>query len=275
MSYRKKHIKVKIHKIKPKKSILKNKWFWIAILFLAVIIFAFYFLFFYPGIQVKNIEISGNQKIQSQDIKNLVSHSVDSKSIFFINSGKISKEILEKFPAIEKVAVNKNFPQTLALDIAERKSVGAYCLSASSEQANNNCFSIDKNGIVFETAEGNPDNLTIMQTGENKDVFIGQEAVAENIIDAIYKIKKILKDNFQIDLKTALVASSAKLDITTKENWQIYFDLGPDSDVNSQIVKLNLLLDKGISQDSRKNLRYIDLRPKDRAIVCDNKTCGG
>jgi hypothetical protein len=106
-------------------------------------------------------------------------------------------------------------------------------------------------------------------------VFTGEDVVAQNIINAISKIQKSLKDNFQIDLKEALVASSVRLNVTTSENWQIYFDLSPESDINLQLTKLNLLLNGGMSADSRKNLRYIDLRPQDRAIICDNKTCGG
>ena len=62
--------------------------------------------------------------------------------------------------------------------------------------------------------------------------------------------------------------------MNTSKNWQIYFDLSSDSDINSQLTKLNLLLNGGISADDMKNLHYIDFRPKDRAIICDNATCG-
>jgi len=63
MSYRKKHIKGKIHRIKPKKSIFRMMWFWITVLVLIVIFSISYFLIFYQGIQVNNITISGNQKV--------------------------------------------------------------------------------------------------------------------------------------------------------------------------------------------------------------------
>jgi len=276
MSYRKKHIKSKIHKIRPKKSILKRPWFWIILLLLIIISSACYLLLFYSGIQVKNIIILGNQKVAASDIENLVSSDInnkilglfDSRSIFLINSDKLNKEILGKFPIIQSVKINKNLPQTLILNIAERKPVGVYC------QNNNQCFSIDENGIIFEQSSASSDNLTIEKTSENSQASLGQMAVAKNVIDLILKVDKNLKDNFQTDIKTAMIASSERLNIETNENWQIYFDLNPDSDINSQLIKLNLLLTNGISADSRKNLRYIDLRPKDRAVVCDNMECG-
>ncbi|MCX6723024.1 MAG: FtsQ-type POTRA domain-containing protein [Candidatus Staskawiczbacteria bacterium] len=277
MSYRKKHVKGKIHNIKPKKSILKNKWFWFIILFLLIIFSAFYFILFYPGFQVNNIIIYGNQKVSGDDIKNLVSNDINnnilyvanSKSIFLINNDKINKEILNKFSIIEKLVIKRNFPQTLSLNITERKPVGIYC------QTDSSCFSIDENGIIFEPASINLDSFSIRQILENNQVFTGEQVVNENVINAISKIQKMLKDNFKIDLKTALIASSLRLNIMTNTNWQIYFDLSPDSNINSQIIKLNLLLKSGISQENIKNLRYIDLRPKDRAIVCDNQECGG
>ncbi|MGA2417812.1 MAG: FtsQ-type POTRA domain-containing protein [Candidatus Staskawiczbacteria bacterium] len=285
MSYRKKHIKSKIHRIRPRKSIFRRLWFWIVILFLIIVLFIFYLVLFYPGLQIKNIVVSGNDKISTQELQDVIFNNantglvkfwnfqITSKSIFLFNINKIDKEILEKFPTIEKVTINKKLPQTIMLGVTEREPVGVFC-------DNNNCFLIDNNGIVFEPLSTNPANVLIVRqdpkgTPENGQVFTGEDVVAQNIINAISKIQKSLKDNFQIDLKEALVASSVRLNVTTSENWQIYFDLSPESDINLQLTKLNLLLNGGMSADSRKNLRYIDLRPQDRAIICDNKTCGG
>ena len=275
-SYRKKHIKGKIHRIKPKKSIFRRLWFWIIFLFLIIVFSVFYFAFFYSGVQIKNVVISGNEKVAGSDIENLISTDInnkilglfDSKSIFLVNPDRINKDILEKFPEIEKLTINKKLPQTLILNVTERKSVGIYC------QTNNICFLIDQNGIIFEASEINSENVIIKQASEDSQIFIGQEVVAKNIIDLLLKVEKNLKDNFQINLKEALIASSIRLDVDTNENWKIYFDLSPNYNINSQITKLNLLLNSEISVNQRKNLRYIDLRPKDRAIVCDNKTCG-
>lgn len=71
-----------------------------------------------------------------------------------------------------------------------------------------------------------------------------------------------------------MVASSIRIDVKTDKNWKIYFDLNETSDINLQLTKLNLLLGGGMTDTEKSNLRYIDLRPKDRAIICDNSTCG-
>ena len=57
------------------------------------------------------------------------------------------------------------------------------------------------------------------------------------------------------------------MNVTTDGGWQIYFNVGSgDPDIDSQITKLNLLLNETINPDARKTLQYIDLRFKDRAI---------
>lgn len=283
MPYRKKHIKNKIYKIKPKKSILKKMWFWLLILFAVLVLSISYFILFYPKFQVKNIVISGNEKVNAQDLQKLVLENINtglvkfwnidvsSKSIFLVNTDKLNKEILRKLPIIEKLQINRKLPETVLLGIEERKPVGIFCPPSGE----NNCFLVDQNGIIYELLTAVPSNIIIVrQAGNNNPLSAGEKALAQNISDAISKIQKNLKDNFQIDLREAFVTSPIRLNITTKENWQIYFDVSSSADIDLQITKLNLLLKNEISKDDIKNLRYIDLRPKDRAIICDNSACG-
>jgi len=296
MSYRKRHVKSKIHRIRPRKSVFKKLWFWIIILVLTIVSAGFYLLFFYSGLQVKNIVVLGNEKIKTQDLEELAFNNADinllsfwnikivSRSILFVDIDKINNDILKKYSVVENAKISKKLPETLTLDITERKPIGAFCPSAgastelsrmSSGQAVDQCFSIDNSGVIFGSAGAVPENTTIVrQLFNSGQVFTGEQVVAENIISAIYKIRKSLKDNFQIDLKEVLITSPLRINVKTNENWQIYFDLAPASDIGSQITKLNLLLSDEISADKRKNLRYVDLRPKDKAIVCDNSTCG-
>ena len=132
--------------------------------------------------------------------------------------------------------------------------------------------SADAPGVIVDTVsvnetylKNNPENMFIVRQMGNKEAYTGENVIAQNIIGAVSKIEKDLKDNFKIDIKEALITTPIRLDIKTKENWQIYFDLSKDSDVNMQITKLNLLLKGDINADVREKLQYIDLRFKDRA----------
>ena len=126
MSYRKKHIKTKIYKLKkPKKSIFKRPVFWIIFLLAVIIFFTLYVFVFSSNFQIKDIMVSGNEKILVEDIQDLVfaklgikfismeKWSLESKSIFFIDQKKIKKEILNNFPVIESIEINKKIPHSL------------------------------------------------------------------------------------------------------------------------------------------------------------------
>jgi cell division septal protein FtsQ len=291
MSYRKRHVKFRIHKAKPRKSIFKRLWFWILILFLIIVFTGCYFLIFYSGAQIKDIVIFGNQKVATSDIENLISGNIShrilgigdwqisSKSIFLIDSDKLSKEILNKFPVIEAAEIKRKFMQTLQLQINERAPVAVFCQAdENAAPENEDCYFIDKNGIIFEAVHAVPQEMAIVRQNTHVALFIGEKAVQGNIMDLFVNAEKNLKDNFQISIKNAKIVSPAKLNVQTDEGWLIYFDLSENFDIDSQITKLNLLLSNKLSAGpegyTRKNLRYIDLRPRDRAVVCDNSACG-
>lgn len=289
MSYRKSHVKTKLHRLKPKKSIFKRLWFWLAVLFVLIIIAVFYFSVFFPGVQVKNISVSGNQKFSSEDLKNFIDKNIDikffeigslkiaSKSILLVNSDKLDKQILGQFPMIESVKIEKKFMQTLDFKVVERSAVAVFCPASSiGLPAGSDCYYIDDKGVTYKTFDGSESaNTIVRQMTDNNDVSAGKKAARQNIIDLIVKAKKDLNDKFQLGLREVIIENETRLRAFTSENWQIYFDISPEADINAQIIKLNLLLGGGMPESSRKNLRYINLIPHDRAIVCDNNTCGG
>lgn len=271
MSYRKKHIKRRVRLLKPKKSLFKKPLFWWFVLFLFVVLSIFYFFVFYPKFQITEIIISGNEKVLTQDIEKIVKENIDrkifvlaglkitSKSIFLTGPKIISKALLNGFSQIESVKVSKKFPQTITLQVKERTPFAVFCQTDDKK-----CFYIDENGIIFKILEKIPENISIVrQLIEDKEVFTGERVVEKNIIDIISKIKRNLKDNFQIDVKSAMISTPFRLNIETSENWQIYFNLESETDL--QIAKMNLLLKDEISVSARKTLQYIDLRFKDRA----------
>ncbi len=275
MSYRKSHVRGKIHKIRPKTPLYKKLWFWILVLVVILASSACYFILFYSGWQISNIIISGNQKVQKDNIESLVladiSHKflgiLNSRSIFLADAGKISKEIAGKFPEIAVADVSRQFMQGLEVKITEKVPAGIFC------QQDESCFYFDKTGSLFENANGENSGFVIVESPAS-NAEIGQTVLEQNVVDLVVETQKDLQDKFQIGLKTAVVASQIRLNTTTTEGWQIYFDLSENSNANDQLVKLNSLLTGEITQNQRKSLYYIDLRPKDRAIVCDNFTCG-
>ncbi len=277
MTYRRKHINPKIKGLKAKKIIIKRPIFWILLAFI-LFFSALNFLLFFPGLQVLKINISGNEKVQSKDIENMAwddintkiiaigGFQISTKSIFIADVKKITDDMMNKFPDIESIELQKKMPQDINLVIKERKAYAALCqlyLQNANEQNNiDKCFLVDGNGIVFEKLESIPQNtIIITQVPDNNHILIGKNAIPKNEIDMISKIQKSLKNNFQIGIKEVSISNT--MIFTTDENWQIYFD--KNSDIDMQIIKMNVLLKDEIPVNIRKNLQYIYLQYKDRA----------
>ncbi|MBI3337469.1 MAG: FtsQ-type POTRA domain-containing protein [Candidatus Staskawiczbacteria bacterium] len=274
MRNRRHHIKNKVLKFKNKKSIFKKPIFWIVVLFVIIVFLFLYLFLFFSEIYVNSVIIEGNNTVQSKDIENMAWDYVNkniSKSIFLVRPKIISKDVLDKFPQIESAKVSIKFPETINIQIKERTIFAVFCPDSVEgllwqnhrDQNNKKCFYMDENGVIFEMLEQIPENTSILrQITEEKEVFIGQRVIEKNVVDVISKIKKNLKNNFQIGLKTASI-STPRLNIETSENWQIYFNL--DSETDLQIEKMNLLLKSEIPIIVRKSLQYMDLRFRDRA----------
>ena len=85
------------YKIKRRKPILKNPFLGWGIFVLVVLLGVFYSICFWDFFQIEKIEISGNQKVKTEDIKNLIEKEISknflffsSKSIFLANLRMIS-----------------------------------------------------------------------------------------------------------------------------------------------------------------------------------------
>jgi len=271
MKNKRHYAKRKAHRIKFKKPLLKKPLFWITISFTVIIFSLLYFILFSSELQVYSVLVSGNNVILGEDIENIAWNRISKKilalgdwslisqSIFLVKTQKINNDILNKFYRIESVDTTKKNFHTLDIQIKERVPISVFCKTDAKE-----CFYIDENGVIFDQIEQIPhDMLTIRQFTNDKIALLGEEIVDKSIIELILKIDESLKNNFQINIKEAIMPDSHRLNIETSENWQIYFSLEEEADL--QITKLNLLLKDEISPANRKTLQYVDLRFKDRA----------
>ena len=235
----------KPYKIKRRKSILRNSFFWIGILIVSLVILLVYFLFFHSFFEIKNIEISGNNKVKTEQISNLI----EKKNIFLFNKKEARGKILNNFPEIVEVIIKRNLPATIKIEIEERKPVALIC--------QNDCFFIDKKGIIFEKTENN-EILKIKNLTLNQELKLGEKALEKEQLDKFLKIESNLKQDLGIKTDLIELVSEKRLNVYISEGWQVYFDL--QGDIDWQLVELKTILEKEISLEEREKLEYIDLR---------------
>jgi len=244
----------KPYRVKKRKSIFRNRFFWLAIFILIVVGGFLYFLFLTPFFQIKGIEISGNQKVLTEDIQSRIQWvlSREGNYIFLCNSNKINQEILHFFPEIARVDTKIKFPDKLVVQIEERKPVAIFF-------KDEDYFFLDKEGVIFgEASSSNNTYLKIKNQTPNQSLNLGSIAIEKEILTPILEIESNLKENLKIPLREILIISEERLNIITEEGWEIYFSL--ERDIEKQLTELRAVLEEQIPPDKRKDLEYIDLR---------------
>ncbi len=250
----------KPYRIRKQKSILRNRFLWITLLLLILVGGTFYLVCFANFFQIKKIEISGQQKVSEEELKNLVGGEIEqklflfpTKSIFLINTNKIDQLILERFSQISQSDLKKKLPDGLFLEIEERQPWAALILNET------DFYYCDENGIVFEKIWEIPYKfLTVKSLLSYPEIKLGGKVMEKDLIEKIGGVNAKLKDNLKIDIEEFIIPSPERLNVKTSEGWEIYFD--PEGDLNWQVIELSLVLEKEIPSEKRGDLEYIDLR---------------
>jgi cell division protein FtsQ len=254
--------KRKKYQIKRKKSLLKNRIFWTTLLIVSFFGSLCYLVVFSPVFQINALVILGNERLTSQEIQQAIWPKIENekqilgfktKSIFLAEIKSLKSQLLEQFLLIDELKIKKILPKSLVLEIKERKTLGVWCWE-------NNCFNFDKKGIIFENQTTMPENaLTINSKQPTTEISLGKKAIDEKTLSAIVLIQQTMAEKAKITANDfTSFENDGRLNAKTTENWEAYFDL--KGDVNWQLVRLELLLDKTLPLEKRQGLEYIDLR---------------
>ena len=257
-------VRYKKHRRRYKKSRRKKslkKFLLISFLILILAGGGIYFFFFSSVLDVKEIEISGNEKVKEEELKGIIEDRVfkkllffSPKNIFFLDLQSPREEILRSFPQIYEARFKRKIPSKIVVEVEERKRVGLFYSKDGS-------YLIDKEGIIFEVAfprdVSNKESPDLIIKSEKTNLNLGERVVEKESLEKILRIQTAL-DILKIGVRDFTFPSSERLDVGTLEGWKIYFSLTYDLDW--QITKLKLALEKEIPPESREELEYIDLR---------------
>lgn len=247
----------KPYRIKRKRSILRNRFFWIALLIIVITGAVFYSLFFWEKFYVKNIDVTGEEKISEEEIRLLTEKYIENrilflktKSIFLVNLKKAEKEILSHFFEIAEVKTESQLPDTINIIVKERSGLALW-------RQGERYFLLDNTGVIFEEASPETNLLKIINK-QNTNLSLGQKVIAKENLDRIIDINSKLIGDLKVLIEEISILPANRLNIYTSGGWEIYFNLGEN--INWQLEKLNLVLNEEIPPEKRGELDYIDLR---------------
>ena len=240
--------------------------------FLAVSV---YVLFFSEYLRINNINITGTQELNSADIQNSFEEYfqgdflkiIPKNNFLFISQKRVADLLKNNFKKIRTVTVFKKFPDSILINIDERKSVLVWC-------SGDNCFLIDENGTAYSVADFNSPEIVQNHLLRINDTSARDVAIGEKVIEPAYEqyvmgIKEALdgigqkvSDDDNAYSTTSNMAD--EIDVKTNNDVQIYFST--QFSLDSAIHTLDVVLKKEITEDKLKSVEYIDLRSEGRVF---------
>jgi cell division protein FtsQ len=253
----------KPYRVRKKRNIFKNRFFKRSFLILLILGALSYFLLFSETFQIKEILVFADKKVRARDIELVVEDTINKKklflkekNIFLANLDIIKKNILDTFPPISEVRIERNFPDTLNIKVSERVGLAVFCHQ-------DNCFLLDKKGVIFERVSEDYLSLPKIKIPDfDSRLELGDNLVGEELISKVVKIILELED-LKIPVKETRIILEERVNVLTFEGWEIYFN--PQRDIDWQLTKLKAVLEKYILPQERENLEYIELRFGDLA----------
>lgn len=147
------------------------------------VFFLIYLAFFSRLFLIEDVVINGNNNIQSDDIKNVIINEIFKPVFrfipgnnFFLNLNRdenIKTVLLNKFPEIETVKIEKKSFNGIIINVAEKRPELIWCRT-------NDCYYVDDNGMAITLA----DKIQKIN-GKNRFIKIIEEAdyTSDEIVD--------------------------------------------------------------------------------------------
>lgn len=252
--------------------------------------------------QVSDIEIEGCRAIKKQNLIEELAQFFTKKRLFvfpesslaILSKVEASNFLLDKFPRIKSIEINKDIPNKLKIMIEEKKPIVVWCgsteieiLEATTtdeiivrelkeenieqkkkyiyELDTNNCFYADETGAVFEKISdvelGLLDkNIIKIQQWKTTPIEIKKDNLEISFLDFAKLVKSELKEVLNITVDKFIIPNPLAKEIyaVMPQGWKIY--LSTEDDEMKQVEILKVVLDKKIPAFEQAKLDYIDLR---------------
>ena len=248
----------KPHRAKKHKPLIAKASFWRSICVFAVLCGSVWLVCFSPALEVKDIEVAGAEKVSEQDCAKVIHDEVnkkiaflDSKSILLFNMEQTKKELLARFPQVQNIKIERQFPSKIIASVEERSGV------AIMGDGSGKKFLVDGNGIAFEEVFEQKELLEI-SVAAGRPLKVGDEAVSKEMLSGILRIKGDMLASSGINTVGASIETPERINLQTQDGWYVYFN--PLKDIDSQLSKLAAVIGDESFKAKKANLEYVDVR---------------
>lgn len=211
--------------------------------------------------KIQKISIkSYSESIDKDELLRYVSNYLDKKylgifpldNFFLFSKNEVKQDVLKDFPQIKEIILNKDFPNTINLEIKERESEAILCYE-------NDCSFLDEDSFIFQKAPFFSGS-TIVKFRDERSGSV-RPSLGDMLLDSdqfknLIKFKDLLKSE-KIEAEEIILKDENIYDIIISDNWKIVID--KENKIEDTFISLKTVIDSKI-KDKIKNLEYIDLR---------------
>ena len=213
------------------------------ILFFLLAFGLFYFLFFSEWLQINTVLVEGNKTTDKKlvldatepylHVKRFFLFSSD--NYFFVPISQIGKEVSGSFKRVSKVEVKSSFPNTIIIQMEEKKAVLLFC-------SNKGCVWVDEEGVAYNKSSysevlSDASDVVIVQDNSGSELSIGQLVTDPANVDFANRLWRFFPEKIGKDLDSLSIPLPGALEIraNAKEGWTVYFDMTLDLDKNLEL----------------------------------------
>ena len=244
------------------------------IIFLGIVLAIGYFLIISNLFLVTEVNVLGNEQVQSDKIESWVEDAGESRvwklvprnHILLLSEKRLYSILSEKTPYIFDVTrVSRKGINKIEITVEERVPLAIW-------KTGEKFFYIDKLGIAYEQVVSgyatSTENYIQIEDITETPIIVGEDLKILQVIEFFNKAFLNWDKNITpgIDYIKIPGRFGQEIQFFSKEGWAVIFDISTEA--YKQVQSLRLILDQEIPPDRRKEVAYIDLRLPNKAYYC-------
>jgi hypothetical protein len=230
--------------------------------------------------QIRKIYVDGTTEVGIREVEEEVRSLISGRYVYLIprswtplvDADFLRERIMEKFWRLGAVSIIKEFPDTLAITLANRVFWGIVCNDAppfapsasgtSTPEMEIRCVYIDESGFAYDTAPKNSGVLISVVSTDLADMAPGKNILPKDFIADMEYVRRTLPHTIGSSVRRFFFYGSVpdELRLAVEEGYEIWFRRGEGiTAIKRDIAALRALLEKGVGK-KRNRLSYIDMR---------------
>lgn len=215
-----------------------------------------YFALFSSSLQIQQINVTGLKKVDAKAVDERIQAQLEStwlryvrpqKNIFLFDSNGLRASLLDQFPALKDVTIDKDPAHTISFAFVEREPLGIWCFG-------DDCRYFDDEGALWGRPVRSSGFLLLTVT----DLRERDKSIDEEYLEAVKKVQKGFQ-GIQVGLKNIRIPADRlrEFQADTSKGYPVLMSL--DSDLAKQMEVFRIFVEKKAS-DRNFHPQYVDLR---------------